>query len=876
MAVLVPILLLILLGAIDLGRAFFSYVTVANAAREGARYGSVHPLTSADEIAVRVRNETGTTLDLGAGNQLISVSRSPVAITDTITVTVRYTFTTFFLGPFTQLVSGWWGGPALPSNMPISARVAMPISTGSYAADVVAGTAAAYLTQTAVAAAAFTSTPTNTPVPTNTPTTPFIELDRYNAMSGDTVRIWGANFDSNTTVTILFNGSAIATSPASVSTGGSNPASHAFGYSPYVFFTVPGGLVPDTLYTVRATTGAASAEKQINVVATPTPSPSPTTTSTPTSTSTASPTLTPSPTVVPLILDFIIANSTVVSGTGQPGASVELRDHSIFGSPVIGTGAIGADGTFLVSITPAVAGHLIVATASNGTAASQVVAAGTPTVTATASRTSTATASATGTATPTATPPTPAVCHGTSIDATVLGVDGKPLNGVVVQLLRNGIFSGQLVTQGNGSNAGKVSFIADASGQPLVGHESYVVQTVGDPSNWNSGYLPCNSSLSLEVHLGQGTPTPTATSSPPAAPSLSAVCSVHGSNRYHDLTWNTVSGATSYRVYRSTDGGGTFAWLISGSSTSASLPVENNSIYFYYVTALNAQCRESYRSNIVMAVCGNTPTPTVTATATATMPPTLTATATPTAAPDLVFSAPLSSVPASGAIAAGTTVEIQTTVQNQGTSNVDSLFWVDLYINTDPGIGKAGVTWQGVSGLDAGASAPVTMRYVFSAAGTYTLTALVDSYNHIFESQEGNNVSAPLVITVQEGGTPTPTGTATTGPSPTPSSTVTVGPSSTPASPGSISGWTWVFYDGEWTVPTGRIAISVYQGDTLVASGLADNTGAYHVANVPAGTNYTVIGDSLVDNTLFTGIVTGVTVLSGRDTANVNIVLFPS
>lgn len=40
LAILLPLLLLMLVGTLDLGRAFFAYVTVANAAREGARAGS--------------------------------------------------------------------------------------------------------------------------------------------------------------------------------------------------------------------------------------------------------------------------------------------------------------------------------------------------------------------------------------------------------------------------------------------------------------------------------------------------------------------------------------------------------------------------------------------------------------------------------------------------------------------------------------------------------------------------------------------------------------------------------------------------------------------------------------------------------------------
>ena len=39
-ALVLPLLAVIILGALDLGRAFFTYIIVTNAAREGARYGT--------------------------------------------------------------------------------------------------------------------------------------------------------------------------------------------------------------------------------------------------------------------------------------------------------------------------------------------------------------------------------------------------------------------------------------------------------------------------------------------------------------------------------------------------------------------------------------------------------------------------------------------------------------------------------------------------------------------------------------------------------------------------------------------------------------------------------------------------------------------
>ncbi len=50
LALILPILLLIVLGLVEFGRALFIYTVVSNAAREGARYGIVHPK---DEAGIR-------------------------------------------------------------------------------------------------------------------------------------------------------------------------------------------------------------------------------------------------------------------------------------------------------------------------------------------------------------------------------------------------------------------------------------------------------------------------------------------------------------------------------------------------------------------------------------------------------------------------------------------------------------------------------------------------------------------------------------------------------------------------------------------------------------------------------------------------------
>ena len=44
-AIVFPILLLLLAAVVDFGRAFDAYIVLTNAAREGARYGAIHPST---------------------------------------------------------------------------------------------------------------------------------------------------------------------------------------------------------------------------------------------------------------------------------------------------------------------------------------------------------------------------------------------------------------------------------------------------------------------------------------------------------------------------------------------------------------------------------------------------------------------------------------------------------------------------------------------------------------------------------------------------------------------------------------------------------------------------------------------------------------
>jgi len=77
MALLLPVLLLIILGLIEFGRAFFFYTMISNVAREGARYGMVHPGKDAPHIQA-IQNA--------------ALSRALLVPTSTVTINVTYDY----------------------------------------------------------------------------------------------------------------------------------------------------------------------------------------------------------------------------------------------------------------------------------------------------------------------------------------------------------------------------------------------------------------------------------------------------------------------------------------------------------------------------------------------------------------------------------------------------------------------------------------------------------------------------------------------------------------------------------------------------------------------------------------------------------------
>ena len=85
---MLPLLLMITMGAVDLGRVFFSYVTIVNAAREGAYCASLEGQGCTWTTAVD--QEIGATLPTGVTRS--KACTGSCASGNDVTVTVNYDF----------------------------------------------------------------------------------------------------------------------------------------------------------------------------------------------------------------------------------------------------------------------------------------------------------------------------------------------------------------------------------------------------------------------------------------------------------------------------------------------------------------------------------------------------------------------------------------------------------------------------------------------------------------------------------------------------------------------------------------------------------------------------------------------------------------
>lgn len=91
LAIVLPVLLFILSGVLDLGRLYMVTVALTDAASEGATYAAIDPDATTVEIIDRAQTASGGLVPLDAG--MVAVDRPTMAPGAPITVTVGYSFT---------------------------------------------------------------------------------------------------------------------------------------------------------------------------------------------------------------------------------------------------------------------------------------------------------------------------------------------------------------------------------------------------------------------------------------------------------------------------------------------------------------------------------------------------------------------------------------------------------------------------------------------------------------------------------------------------------------------------------------------------------------------------------------------------------------
>jgi len=89
-ALVLPVLLIILSGLLDLGRLFYAYVAVTDAAGEGANYASIYPDDEANILA-RAQDASGGLVVIDP--DLVTIEAPSVQSGAPVTVTVEYPFT---------------------------------------------------------------------------------------------------------------------------------------------------------------------------------------------------------------------------------------------------------------------------------------------------------------------------------------------------------------------------------------------------------------------------------------------------------------------------------------------------------------------------------------------------------------------------------------------------------------------------------------------------------------------------------------------------------------------------------------------------------------------------------------------------------------
>jgi Flp pilus assembly protein TadG len=124
-ALLLPVLLLLIFGVIDFGRAINDQITLTQAAREGARLASLGNSTSA--VTTRTESAAAPTLTLTSAN--ITVTTCAAGAGPGVDAVVKVTYTYTFITPVGAFASMFVPASTLGSALSLSATGEMPCET---------------------------------------------------------------------------------------------------------------------------------------------------------------------------------------------------------------------------------------------------------------------------------------------------------------------------------------------------------------------------------------------------------------------------------------------------------------------------------------------------------------------------------------------------------------------------------------------------------------------------------------------------------------------------------------------------------------------------------------------------------------------------
>lgn len=119
-ALLLPLLLLLIFGLIDFGRALNAQVTLTQAAREGARLAALGQPNVASRTQAAATGLSGVTVTI--------VSSCPVGAGPGVNATVQVSYQFSFVTPI-GAIAAMFGGSKLGSPLTLTAQGVMPCET---------------------------------------------------------------------------------------------------------------------------------------------------------------------------------------------------------------------------------------------------------------------------------------------------------------------------------------------------------------------------------------------------------------------------------------------------------------------------------------------------------------------------------------------------------------------------------------------------------------------------------------------------------------------------------------------------------------------------------------------------------------------------